>query len=251
MQKIRVFEAFAGYGSTAIAMKRLQSAFPDDVRFEFVGVSEIEPTAIKAYEAIHGECRNFGDICKIDWAQAPDFDLFTYSFPCTSVSSAGKQEGLAKGSGTASSLLWECEKIIAEKKPKYLLMENVKALVQKRFMPFFQEWLNTLDNLGYATYWKVVNAKDMGVAQNRERVFAVSILRSADNPNPTYNFPNPIPLEKCVEDYMEPVDEIGEEFFINQERITNKVLSDILDQPNVRAEMEKLYHEEWSEANSD
>lgn len=130
-------------------------------------------------------------------------------------------------------------------------MENVKALVQKKFMPSFKEWLNTLDNLGYTTYWKVVNAKDMGVAQNRERVFAVSILRTADNPNPTYNFPNPIPLEKCVEDYMEPVDEIGEEFFINQERITNKVLSDILDQPNVRAEMEKLYHEEWSEANSD
>lgn len=66
MKHIRVFEAFAGYGSTAIAMKRLQRAFPDDVRFEFVGVSEIEPAAIKAYEAIHGECHNFGDICKID-----------------------------------------------------------------------------------------------------------------------------------------------------------------------------------------
>lgn len=251
MQKIRVFEAFAGYGSTAIAMKRLQSAFPDDVRFEFVGISEIEPTAIKAYTAIHGGCDNFGDICKIDSKQLPDFDLFTYSFPCTSVSSAGKQEGLAKGSGTASSLLWECERIIKDKRPRYLLMENVKALVQHKFMPFFAEWIGLLDKYGYSTFWKVLNAKDYGVAQNRERVFAVSILRTADNPNPAYNFPNPMPLTKCVEDYMEPTEEIGEEYFISQERITDKVLSDILDQPNVRAEMEKLYHEEWNQANSD
>lgn len=127
MRKIRVFEAFAGYGSTAIAMKRLQRAFPGEVDFEFVGISEIEPTAIKAYRAIHGNSDNFGDICKINTAKLPDFDLFTYSFPCTSVSSAGKQEGLAKGSGTASSLLWECERIIKAKRPRYLLMEIRKG----------------------------------------------------------------------------------------------------------------------------
>lgn len=116
-------------------------------------------------------------------------------------------------------------------------------------MPYFQEWLNLLDSLGYTTFWKVINAKDMNCAQNRERVFAVSILRTDDNLNPTYNFPAPTPLTKCVEDYMEPAEEIGEEYFISQDRVTNKVLSDILDQPNVRAEMEKLYHEEWKEAN--
>lgn len=118
-------------------------------------------------------------------------------------------------------------------------------------MPYFQEWLNLLDSLGYTTFWKVINSKNMGIAQNRERVFAVSILRTADNPTPTYNFPAPIPLTKCVEDYMEQAEEIGEEYFISQDRVTNKVLSDILDQPNVRAEMEILYHEEWKEANSD
>ena len=84
--------------------------------------------------------------------------------------------------------------------------------------------------------------------QNRERVFAVSILRTENNPNPTYNFPVKVPLTKCVEDYMEPAEEIGEEYFISQDRVTNKVLSDILDQPNVRAEMEKLYHEEWQKS---
>lgn len=130
-------------------------------------------------------------------------------------------------------------------------MENVKALVQRKFMPEFQRWIDTLADLGYSNYWKVLNAKDYGVAQNRERVFMVSILRTEDDPNPTYDFPAPVPLTKCVEDYMEPAEDIGEEYFINQERITDKVLSDILDQPNVRAEMEKLYHEEWSEASGD
>lgn len=249
---LKVITLFSGYDSQCLALERLKSDYPE-VGYELVAWCEIEKAAIAAHNALFPQWkeRNLGDICKVNPSDVPDCDLITYSYPCTDISNAGLQKGLERGSGTASSLLWECEKIIAEKKPKYLLMENVKALVQKKFMPSFKEWLNTLDNLGYTTYWKVVNAKDMGVAQNRERVFAVSILRTADNPNPTYNFPNPIPLEKCVEDYMEPVDEIGEEFFINQERITNKVLSDILDQPNVRAEMEKLYHEEWSEANSD
>lgn len=93
MQKIRVFESFAGYGSQAIAAKRLQQDFPDDVQFEFVGISEIEPSAIKAYHAIHGDVHNYGDITKIDWSQVPDFDLFTMSSPCQDFSQAGKQAG--------------------------------------------------------------------------------------------------------------------------------------------------------------
>ena len=160
---------------------------------------------------------------------------------CQDISNAGKQKGFEQGSGSRSSLLWECEKIIKVKRPKYLLMENVKALVQKKFMPEFQRWIDTLKELGYDNYWKVLNAKDYGVAQNRERVFMVSILGE----HQPYNFPQPFELTKCVEDYMEPAEEIGEEYFISQDRVTNKVLSDILDQPNVRAEMEKLYHEEW------
>lgn len=247
MNKIRVFEAFSGYGSQAIAAKRLQRDYPDEVEFEFVGTSEIEPNAIKAYAAIHGDTPNYGDISTIDWARVPDFDLLTYSFPCTDISNAGKQAGFSEGSETRSSLLWECEKAIREKRPKYLLMENVRALVQKKFIPDFRRWLELLESYGYANFWQVLNAKDFGVAQNRERVFMVSILRTTDNPNPTYTFPNGFPLDKCVEDYMVDAEEIDENYFIDQERVTNKVLSDILDQPNVRAEMEKLYHEEWKE----
>lgn len=249
MKKIRVFEAFAGYGSQAMALKRLQAAYPDEVEFEFVGISEIEPNAIKAYKAVHGDVTNYGDITEINWEQVPDFDLFTYSFPCTNISNAGLQAGFAKGSGTSSSLLWECEKAIVAKRPKFLLMENVKALLQKKFMPEFRIWLKALDDLGYSTFYQVLNAKNYGVAQNRERVFAVSILRDNETPNPRYNFPLPFELDKCVEDYMVPIEEVGEGFYIDQERITDKVLSDIFGQPAVRAEVEKLYHEEWKENN--
>lgn len=245
MKKIRVFEAFAGYGSTAIAMKSLQKMFPDEVEFEFIGTSEIEPAAIKAYKAIHGDTPCYGDICKIDWQHVPDFDLFTWSFPCQDISNAGKQGGLSKESGTRSSLAWEAIRAIKKKRPKYALMENVSALCQKKFSADFAQLRKELEELGYANFYQLLNAKDYSVPQNRLRVFMVSILRTEGNPNPTYNFPVPFPLTKCVEDYMEPAEEIGEEYFISQDRVTNKVLSDILDQPNVRAEMEKLYHEEW------
>lgn len=246
MEKIRIFEAFSGYGSQAMAAKRLQRDFPGEVAFEFVGTSEIEPSAIKAYAAIHGGTPNYGDISKIDWAKVPDFDLFTYSFPCTDISNAGKQAGLSDGSGTRSSLLWECEKAIRDKRPKYLLMENVKALVQKKFMPDFRRWITLLEGYGYSNFWQVLNAKDFGISQNRERVFMVSIWGGQ-----SYNFPKGFPLGKCVEDCMVGVEDIGEDYYVDQERVTNKVLSDILDQPNVREEMVELYHKEWNERLAD
>lgn len=245
--KIRVFEAFAGIGCQREGLEMLQEDFPNDVQFEFIGISEIDAHAVISYNAAHGETPNYGDISKIDWSQVPGFDLFTYSFPCQSISNAGQQHGFSEGSGTRSSLLWECRKAIAAKCPKYLLMENVKALVQKKFMPDFQKWIDELESYGYKSFWQVLNAKDYGVAQNRERVFMWSILRTEEDPNPTYNFPAKTQLTKCVEDYMVPAEDVDEAYFISQDRVTNKVLSDILDQPNVRAEMEKLYHEEWKE----
>lgn len=247
MRKIRLVTLFSGYDSQALAMERLMRDCPG-FDYELVAWCEIEDAAIKAHNALFPQWsdRNLGDICKVNPDDVPDCDCLTYSFPCQDISNAGKQRGFAQGSGSRSSLLWECEKIIKAKRPQYLVMENVKALVQRNFMPEFQRWIDTLKNLGYDNYWKVLNAKDYGVAQNRERVFMVSILGE----HLPYNFPALIPLTKCVEDYMEPAEGIGEEYFISQDRVTDKVLSDILDQPNVRAEMEKLYHEEWSKANS-
>ena len=212
MKHIRVFEAFAGYGSQAMALKRLQRDFPTEVEFDFVGISEIDSYAIAAYNSVHGDTPNFGDICKIDWTQVPDFDCLTYSFPCQDISTAGKQKGFTEGSGSRSSLLWECRRAIEAKRPQFLLMENVKALVQKKFMPEFQRWIDTLSELGYTSFWKVLNAKDFGVPQNRERVFMVSILDDA-----TFEFPKPFPLEKRLRDVLE--ENVDESYYLRPEQV--------------------------------
>ena len=160
--KLRVFEAFAGYGSQSIALRNI------GIDYEVVAISEIDKYAIKAYESIHGKVNNLGDISKINVEDIPDHDLFTYSFPCQDISVAGKQASLEENSGTRSSLLWECKKIIEGKKPKYLLMENVKNLVSKKHKPYFDKWLEWLEEQGYSNTWKVLNAKDYGIPQNRE-----------------------------------------------------------------------------------
>lgn len=129
----------------------------------------------------HIRNKNYGDIRKMTVNDLPDFDLFTYSFPCKNISQQGQQAGLEKESGTQSSLLWECEKIIVGKKPQYLLMENVKNLVGQRHMADFQVWIDRLEELGYNSYWKVINGKDFGVAQSRERVMMISILKEHDH----------------------------------------------------------------------
>lgn len=217
MQKIRVFEAFSGYGSTAMAMKRLQSDFPDDIEFEFVGISEIEPNAIKAYNAVHGETTNYGDISKINWSEVPDFSLFTYSFPCQDISNAGLQKGFSEGSGSRSSLLWECARAIESKRPKWLLMENVKALMSQKFVKDFGKWMAYLENLGYRNYYRTLNSSGFGVPQNRERVFMVSILVDENDPKPTYEFPKPFPLEKRLKDVLEQ--KVDESFYLKPEQV--------------------------------
>ena len=244
IQSIRVFEAFAGIGAQHEGFDRLQADFPEDIEFEYVGMSEIDEQAEISYKAAHGEVCNYGDITKIDWNDVPDFDMFTWSFPCQDISNAGKQKGRSKESGSRSSLAWECVKALSIKRPKWALMENVKALTQKKFAEDFAQLRKEIEDLGYRNFYAVLNAKDYGEAQNRERVFMVSIRK--DFEEPYYNFPFPFPLEKCVEDYMEPAEDIDESYFIDQERITNKVLFDIIEQPNVYAEIEDLYHAEWA-----
>lgn len=201
--KIRVFEAFAGYGSQSMALRRL------GIDFQVVGISEIDKYAIQAYMAVHGDTPNYGDISKIDWSSVPDFDFLTYSFPCTDISTAGQQKGLAEGSGTRSSLLWECRKAIEAKRPKYLLMENVKNLVSKKFTPYLKEWLRFIEGQGYSNYTKVLNAKDFGVPQNRERVFMVSILGEV-----SFHFPKPFTLEKRLKDVLEK--DVDESFYLSE-----------------------------------
>lgn len=252
---IKVFEAFAGIGSQAMALRNI------GLDFEVVGISEVDRYGLIAYDAIHnndevielktkeemleefakrniaynfstGKCeipkneeeirklyeahvrsKNYGDITKIDVNELPDFDLFTYSFPCKNISVAGKQAGLAEGSGTQSSLVWECRDIIKTKKPKYLLMENVKNLVGKNHKPFFDLWCKELEEMGYINYWKVLNGKNFGVPQNRERVMMVSIL---NNSKATYLLPSKSNRPtQCIADIMENV--VDAKFYVNKE----------------------------------
>ena len=190
---LKVVELFAGVGTQRMDLKRL------GVEHNVVAISEIDPYAINSYKAIHGETPNLGDISKIVPSKVPDCDLLTYSFPCTNCSVSGNQEGLQEGSGTASSLLWYCKGIIEAKKPKYLLMENVKNLLGKNHYKYFQEWCNVLESFGYTNYYKVLNAKHYGAPQNRERVFMVSILGEHE----PYQFPDLEDVSTCIEDILE------------------------------------------------
>lgn len=205
--KLRVVEAFAGVGSQRMALRNL------GIEHEVVGIFEIDKHALASYEAIHGECPNLGDISDIEIEDVPEHDLFTYSFPCQDISIAGKQASLEEGSGTRSSLLWECKRIIEGKKPKFLLLENVKNLVGKKHKPHFEKWLEYLESQGYNNYWEVLNAKDYGVPQNRERVFVVSILKEYDTGfRFEKGFDSGIRLRHILED------SVDDKYYINTER---------------------------------
>lgn len=171
-----------------------------------INKKEIKPL----YEACVKQ-NNLGDISKIRVEDIPQHDLFTYSYPCTNISISGKCEGFKKGSGTQSSLLRECQKVIEGCKPKYLLMENVKNLLSKKFKPFFGERCKWLENLGYSNYYSVLNGKDFGVPQNRERVFMISILGEHE----PYEFPKGFPLELRLKDVLE--ESVDEKYYLSQE----------------------------------
>ena len=212
--EIRVFTAFSGYDSQCMALDRLHQHNPD-FTYELVGWAEIDKYAIQAHNAVYPQWaeRNYGDISKIDWAQVPDFDLFTYSSPCQDFSQAGKQAGGTEGSGTRSSLLWECRRAILAKRPKYLLMENVAALVSQKFIRLFNAWQLELESYGYRNFAKVLNAKDYGVPQNRERIFMVSVL----DEQARYEFPDPMPLTIRLKDVLEK--EVEERYYLKADAL--------------------------------
>ena len=209
MQKTKIIELFAGVGSQAMALRNL------GIDYEVIGISEIDKFAIKSYEAIHGKVHNFGDISKIE--ELPYCDLLTYSFPCTDLSVAGQQKGISKD--TRSGLLLEVERLLLKAKengtlPKYLLLENVKNLVGKKFIKDFERWLSFLNSLGYYSNWEVLNAKDYGIPQNRERVFVVSSLE-----NIHYIFPKKQELKIKMKDLLE--EHVPEKYYLSENYIKN------------------------------
>lgn len=175
---------------------------------------------VASYNAIHGTSFEPMDITNVTGEDLGIVDtdkyeyIMTYSFPCQDLSVAGKMKGMTKGTGTRSGLLWEVERLLneVENLPQILLMENVKQVIGKGNKDDFVLWCKFLESKGYTNHWKVLNAKDYGVAQNRERCFMVSILGDYD-----YEFSAPIPLTKTMKDYLDEV--VDEKYYINNERV--------------------------------
>ncbi len=211
---LRLIELFAGIGSQTQALTNI------GVPHTVVGISEIDKYAIQSYKAMHGEVTNFGDIREIK--SLPDADLWTYSFPCQDISVAGKGAGIKEG--TRSGLLFEVERLLitASEKgnlPKYLLLENVKNLVSKKFKADFDRWLYFLSSLGYTNYWQILNAKDFGIPQNRERVFCVSI-RGEHKP---FKFPEKRELKLRLRDMIDEV--VDEKYYLKESTIRSIINS--------------------------
>ena len=207
---IRLLSLFSGIGAFEKALDR------ENIPYELANFCEIDKFAVKSYCAVHGvsEDKNLGDISKIASEDIPDCDLVTYGFPCQDVSVAGNQKGIVAGQ-TRSGLLYEALRIIEAKKPSYAICENVKNLVGKKFKPDFDKLLFMLDELGYNSYWQVLNAKDYGIPQNRERVFVISIRKDIDNG--TFEFPKKFPLELRLKDMLEG--DVDDKFYLTPKQI--------------------------------
>lgn len=206
---MKVLSLFSGIGAFEKALDRL------NIDYELVAFSEIDKYATKSYCAIHGvnESMNLGDITKVDENSLPkDIDLITYGFPCQDISLAGKQKGLFNNDGTQtrSGLFFEALRIIEATKPKFAIAENVKNLTGKKFKEQFELVLKSLEEAGYSNYWKVLNAKDYGIPQNRERVFIISIRKDIDK---GFEFPEPFPLQLRLKDMLD--DEVDEKFYLD------------------------------------
>ena len=211
---IRLIELFAGIGSQSKALKNIGADF------ETWKVIEWDKYAIASYNAIHGTDYKTSDIRQI---HAEDLEIrerdsycyiMTYSFPCQDLSLAGNQKGMAKGSGTRSGLLWEVERILdeCEELPQVLLMENVPQVIGKKNIRDFQLWRRKLEQLGYSNYVQLLNAKDYGIPQNRNRCFMVSILGDY-----YYSFPKKKKLELSLKDMLE--DNVDDKYYLSEKMI--------------------------------
>ena len=225
---MKVLSLFSGIGAFEKALDRL------GIEYELVNYCEIDKYASKSYAAIHNvsEDKNLGDITKINEKELPkDIDLITYGFPCQDISLAGKQKGLFNedGTQTRSGLFFEALRIIKETQPKVAIAENVKNLVGKKFKEQFEIVKMSLEEANYNVYWKVLNSKDFGIPQNRERVFIVSIRKDIDTG--LFQFPQGFPLKLRLKDMLE--DEVDEKFYINNSRV-EKILNSKFQQERTR-----------------
>ena len=214
-EPVKVLELFGGIGACTQAFKRI------GIPFEVVDYVEIDKYACKSYNAINGTDFKPQDIC--EWDKDIKVDFIMHGSPCQDFSVAGKGLGGDEGSGTRSSLMYETIRIVEKLKPKYVLWENVKNVTGKKHRHNFDKYLVSLQQLGYNNYWQIMNAKDYGIPQNRERVFVLSIRRDIDK---GYEFPEPFPLQLRLKDMLD--DEVDEKFYLSNKGV-NGLLNAFVD----------------------
>jgi len=192
---IRVFEGFAGYGGASFGLKR------SGLKYKVVGMSEFDSFASELLKQNFPKIKNWGDITKIDPNELPDFDLFTGGFPCQPFSSAGLQLGEEDKYGRGT-LFGEIARICEVKKPKYILLENVKGLTQKKFSSTFDKIQSRMKDMGYGDVaCAVLNSKDYGIPQNRERLWM--FWRYGGLPNEFDIVPPKVELKKRFGDLLD------------------------------------------------
>ena len=228
---LRVVTLCSGYDSQCLALERLKRDYPE-FDYKLIAWAEFDPEstapldkqpAVIAHKALFPDTadKNLGDMTKIDWQTVPDFDLLFYSTPCQSISQAGLQHGFTEGSGTRSSIIWNVRDAVVARRPKFLCLENVKAMVGGKFVGMFNLWQRELERLGYMNFAQVLNAKDYGVPQNRERIFLVSIRADGLDAlagNVRYYFPKPFPLERRLKDVLE--EQVDERYYLSDKMLS-------------------------------
>lgn len=210
---LKVLELFGGIGAPRKALERLGK------EFEVVDYVDIDKYAVKSYNAIYNENYEPQDITT--WDKQLDAELIFHGSPCQDFSLAGKQAGGDKDSGTRSSLLYETVRIVENLKPKYVIWENVKNVISKKHRHNFDNYLQEMEKLGYTNYYQVLNAKDYGIPQNRERVFTISIKNEIDKDNveilDIFKFPAKQELKLRLKDILE--DEVEEKYYLSNKMI--------------------------------
>ena len=213
---IKVLSLFSGIGAFERAFCRI------GLDWELVNYCEIDRWASLSYSMVNqcDESLNLRDVRTVTAETVRDqhVDLITYGFPCQDISIAGKQQGFVNDSGesTRSGLFFEALRIIKELRPRYAIAENVKALTSTKFKNEFATVLSSLEGAGYNNYWSVLNAKDYGIPQNRERVFIVSIRSDVDEGD--FRFPDKEPLMLRLRDMLEPAESVDEKYYLSTER---------------------------------
>lgn len=207
VESISILELFGGIGACTKALKNI------GMNVDVVDYVEIDKYAVKSYNAINDTNFEPQDITK--WNKDIKVDLIMHGSPCQDYSISGLQMGGDEGSGTRSSLMYESIRIINKLKPKYVVWENVKNLLSKKHKHNFDNYINKLDELGYNSYYQVLNAKDYGIPQNRERVYTISIRKDIDNGN--FKFPEKEELKLRLKDILE--DEVDKKYYLNDKQL--------------------------------